>query len=152
MSVELTKAELVRSYAETESYKTIVAQYDTTVAEETLFQSVLAEGRDLTDKYSEIQKAKSWYDCLSLFSASIDENHGGGKLLKEFVVKNLERVREAVIKGADLRDYKVYTELDWKRLGLAQRRECLRFVEACANSFDAPKPAVDNANPYKKAE
>lgn len=152
MTNEISKADLVRSYAQTDAYKNAVAQYDTVVDEEIMFNDVLKEGRDLTEKYSEIQKAKSFFDCLSLFSSLIDVSHGGGKLLREFIEGHLAKVREAVIKGGDLRDFKVYTELDWKRLGLAQRRECVKYLEACASSHDPVKGDKDNSNPYKKAE
>jgi hypothetical protein len=152
MSEAKTKADLVRDYGESEAHKSFLAQIDTTVDEETLFQSALEEGRDQTQKYSEIQKAKSWYDCVGMFIASIDESHDGGKLLKEFAKKKQENVRTAVIAGADLFDVKVYTEFDWKRLALAQRRELKKFVDACAVTHEPAKEQKDNMNPYSKPE
>lgn len=152
MSEEVNKSKLVRDYAASEQYKSVEAQFNTEVDEETMFNKILEEGRDLTDKHSELQKARHWYDCQSFYVSLIDDSNEGGKLLKEFAKTQIERTRESAIKGSDLRDFKVYTDLDMERLKLAMRREVLKFPEACAKSFEQPEVQAQNMNPYQKSK
>lgn len=149
MKEEISQSKLVRDYAASEQYKSVEAQFSTEVGEETLFNKVLEEGRDLTERHSELQRARHWYDCQAAYESMIDGSSEGGKLLKEFTKKQMERTREAVIKG-DLRDFKVYTDIDMEKIKLAMRRECLKFPESCAKSFEKPEVPAQNMNPYEK--
>lgn len=152
MSEELNQAKAVREYVNSDHYKSVEAQLNTEVDEETMFNKILADGRDLTDRHSELQKARHWHDCQVFYVSLIDDSCEGGKLLKEFAKKQIERTRESIIKGADLRDYKVYTDLDMERLKLAMRRECLKYAEAFLKSIEKTEAPVQASNPYEKSE
>jgi hypothetical protein len=152
MSEAKTKADLVRDYGESEAHKSFLAQIDTTVDEETLFQEIMQEGRDQSQKYSEVQKVKAWYDMLSFVLVSIDDSTEGGKLFKEYVKDRLSKNRDNIISGDGVYDFQLYTEFDMKKIKIACRRKCKGLLDECIKSHTQFRPPEVQENPYKPAE
>ena len=147
----MSVAEIIRSYKDTDAYKAVETQLNTVAREEQLFDEVLKE-RDMTEKYSQIQRVKASYDKMFWFLGTLELSHPSSKFIVEYVQKALDTFRKGVIFDRTINDEKVYTDWDWKKLEILIDKMALDLVEACANSSEQQPEQNQHIDPYKKAE